>query len=115
MTASESAEFWLLVRACLSEIYGIPRAPESERIYKLVDRLQKRSGNRSMIYHNDPMHVANDIADSDHPATKEMWDHYDRIVQRIRSSAERKKPVELQLPSEARLKSKLAGATLATR
>lgn len=59
--------FWHVVEDCLTELHGLPR-PRAQAMWQdLLRRLRKHpeAGVEEMMYHFEPLYVANDLAGRD--------------------------------------------------
>lgn len=61
---SGEERFWRVVEDCLVELHGFTRAEAEARWQDLVRRLRGHPdrGVEEMIYHDEPLYVANDLA-----------------------------------------------------
>jgi hypothetical protein len=86
MTTEENlTQFWMVVKDCLIELYGMPDEAAAKAVRSLWSR--KPNGRRvipsarNLIYHSEPIHIASDLAGDEIPS-EALWDGYQRLLKR---------------------------------
>jgi hypothetical protein len=90
MSVADSTRFWDTVRECLVEVYKLPASEASarvERLFRGTLRLQeglqpKERWLADLVYHNEPMNLAGELAQMPVPNTPESNDLYLSIIAR---------------------------------
>ncbi len=91
MTSEQSAtKFWLIVQACLVEIYGMSTEAACKEVRRLSSRRTKHIrtaySTKDVTYHSQPIHVASDIALGDSPMSDDVWRRYQDLLNRFENT-----------------------------
>jgi hypothetical protein len=86
-TVANAHLFWAITEQTLVELYGWNLQDARDRVASRRGRMTKAAIVRNLVYHNQPLHVADDLARNVKPLNEEALRKYDEIVARLRREA----------------------------